>query len=488
MTQLRSAVRVAALFSILATAIAATSAHAQDAPATGALPEGVIARVHGEDVSEAMLLDRIARTYEHGKRGRAALAELVDDICVAREAARRKVTVTDTEVEQYIAKWDATIRKQSAGKAALADLYETGSEEAEFVAAAREFVLRQKMAREDLGSKPDEELSEHYLKLWLAAVRTKAKVRYKDLPDGVMAMVGEETVGRRELARRLRSKLPVEMVAAVGNELVITVASEHDTRAAGIELTETMMAEAIRDLRTQFAADPQVRGSGVKFDQFLRESRGYGEDDLKTDRVFRARIALRHMMRAKITDEDVRAFWERHRDSYGERVLVRQILVAASAEGAQFAQLSFADAVQVALGAKVEVLEAAGLLLPEDQRPNLPLGPLLTRVAKGLAQNDEARREAGEPMIFTRQPLQGEPALEAAAFKGEIGQLQGPIRSSLGYHLLVVEERRPAPEFEDVAEHIHDDLLKNRLNEYDLRYRADTVNVIRSWAAGNDPE
>ena len=452
------------------------------------LPEGVVARVHGEDITEAQLLDRIARAYAHGERGREALAELVDDICVAREAARRGVTVTDAEVQAYIEKWDATVRKQSGGKATLESLYDTEEEKAEFVSAAHEFVLRQKMAREDFRSKPEEELSERYLKLWLASQRKKANVRYKNLDEGVMATVGGQNVLRQDLARRLRDKLPSELVAAVGNELVVTVASEHDARESGVTITDELIEEAMRALRLRFADDPQVRGSGVTFDQYLRQSRGYGEDNLRSDRVFRARIALRRMKRDEITDDDVRQYWQDHLAAYGERVLVRQILVPASDGGAKFQQMSFHDASQVALGAKAEVLEAAGLHLPEKERPKTSMGALLTRIAKRLATNDKARHKAGEPMIFTRQPLQGEPALEKAAFDGPLGILQGPIRSSLGYHLLMVEERRPAPEFDDVAERIRDDLLSKRVNAYELACRADTENVIRSWEARSEAE
>jgi hypothetical protein len=491
MRPFRTAATTAALFLLLLCALGVAAlpgpAHAQETGASS-LPDGVVARVHSRDVTEADLLDRIARTYEHGERGRGALAELVDDICVANEAKRRKVSVSDAEVRAYIAKWDETIRKQSGGKAKLEDLYTEGDEEVEFVATAHEFVLRQKMAREDLGSKPDEELSEHYLKMWLASLRRKAKVRYKDLPDGVLAQVGDRSVLRHELAARLRDKLPKEMVAAVGNELVITLFSEHDTAAAGVVVSDEVMGEALRELRKQFASDPQISGSGVTFDQFLRQSRGYGEDDLRQDRVFRARIALRQMIRDEISDADVRTFWEEHRDAYGERVLVRQLLVAASASGAKFQQRDFGQAFQEALGLKVEILVEGGLNLPESERPKTPVAPLLTRVAKKHAHNDEARRKAGEPMIFTKQPLEGEDDLRKAVFEGPLGGLQGPIKSSLGYHLVVVEERRPAPEFDDVKERIRDDLLKDRVNRYELRCRADTTNAVRSWETATDAE
>lgn len=457
----------------------APSAHAQDEAPT--LPEGVVARVHGHDITEGELLDRLARTYQRSERGTEALNELVDDICVAREAKTRGATVSEEELQDHLRRWDETIRSQSGGKESLETLYAESSSREEFMATAREFLLRQKMAREDLGSKPGEELSEHYLKLWLSSLRRRMGVRYEDLPEGVVARVGERDVTRHDLARRIRSKLPDEMVAAVGNELVIAAASQHDAEQAGVVLSEADLDEAMADLRRRFADEPEVRGSGVTFDQFLRESRGYGEAELRDDPVFRARIALRRMLEVTVTDEDVRAHWEKHRAAYGERALVRQAYFKAGESDGEFALPTFKRAWEDALGARVEVFEAAGLHLPEEERPKTPIGLVLTRVAKRLVADEERRQAAGEPVVWTRLSVEGEDKLAEAVFEGQLGTLQGPIRSSVGYHLLVVEERRPAPTFDEIRDRIRDDLVQIRINEYQIRCKADSENVIRAW-------
>ncbi len=445
------------------------------------LPDGVVARVYDEDVTEDALLDRIARTYARSERGTEALNELVDDICVAREAERRGASVSQTEIDGYMRRWDETIRRQSGGKASLEDLYAESSSREDFMATAREFLLRQKMAREDLGSKPDEDLSEYYLKLWLSSQRRKAGVRYENLPEGVVAQVGDHAVTRRELAQRIRKKLPEEMVAAVGNELVIAAASRHDAAQAGIVLSEADLDEAMADLRRRFTDEPQVRGTGVTFDQFLRETRGYGEADLRADPVFRARLALRRMLEGEVSDGDVREHWEKNRAAYGERALVRQVFFAAGEDGGEFDLPTRREARENALGAKVEVIAGAGLHLPESERPKTPLGSVLARVAKRLTTDEERRQGAGEPMAWTRLAVEGEKALAKAVFEGPLGTLQGPIRSSVGYHLIVVEERRAAPSFEAVRTRIHDDLVQRRVNEYQLRYKGDSDNVIRAW-------
>ena len=92
------------------------------------LPSGIVARVYGQDISGQALADRLARSYEGTERGRGVLTVMVEDLCVALEAARRKVTVSDSEIRAYMMRWDERVKKQSGGKASLKDLYEGPTE------------------------------------------------------------------------------------------------------------------------------------------------------------------------------------------------------------------------------------------------------------------------------------------------------------------------------------------------------------------------
>ncbi len=477
--------RKIALALVAATALAvAAPAHAAEGDA---LPPGVVARVYGRDIRESELLDRILQTYRYTERGRAALNELVDDFCVHAEAERRAVTVSEAEIDAYVRDWDERIKRQSGGQASIEDVYKEASSREEFLATAHEFLLRQKMARADLGSPPGEDLSEARMKLWLTSVRKRAGVAYEGLPDGVVARIGTHEVLTADLARRLRAKLPVEMVAAAGNELVIAAAAEHEAAAQGVTISDADVELALADLRQRFAEEPQVRGTGVTFDQFLQQSRGFGEAELRADRVFRARIALRRMVERGVGDDDVRSFWEAHREAYGERALVREIFVPASDSTPDaktpdgFRLPTFRQAFDIALEAKAEVFEAAGLHLPEAQRPAGGLALAITRVAKRRVRDQEAQARAGEPVAWTRPMLQGQRALETAAFDGTLGQVQGPVRGDAGYHLVLVEERRPAPSFDEVRARIRGDLVQDGVNRFEIRFRGETENVQRSW-------
>lgn len=480
----RSLARLAAASALAAPLLlAASPSRAGDE----ALPPGVEARVYGEEVTEAQVLDRLARRHEGTEKGRQILDQIVDDAIVGLEAKARGVRVTDEEVAAHTAKLMEVVKAQSGGEKTLADvLAETKTTEAEFRRTTLEYLLREKMAREDLGTKPGDDLPEHRMKLWMASMRRRHEVRTADLPEGVLAKVGDAvSVDRARFGRELRDRLPPEVVAEVRMELVLDVATRHRVATAGVVVTDADVDEQIARLRTRFESNPRVRGTGVTFDQFLRQTFGIGEAELRRDETFRSRVALERMLHGEISDEEIRAHWERNRDAYGDRALVRQVYVAAAEKGGKLDAdvRSFADAHELVLRAKVAVLDRAGLLAPsapgEDAPKKAPLAESVTAVAKQFAGSDEERKTAGEPAAWTRGNVAGEPALEKAAFEGDPGQLVGPVRSRIGWHLLLVEERRPAPTWEEVRDRVRDDLLRLAIRRFQLEIRVDPEIVLR---------
>src|SRR5262249_32270967 len=143
-------------------------------------------------------------------------------------------------------------------------------------------------------------------------------------------------------------------------------ATAHAIADAAITVTEADVEAEMAHVRERFADDPRVRGTGVTFDQFLRQTRGTSEEEMKKDPAFRNSIALNRLLEKNIADADVRRRWEGNRDAYGERALVRQVYVAADREGDKFHVRSFKDAFDLALRARVAVLEASGGLRPDD--------------------------------------------------------------------------------------------------------------------------
>jgi hypothetical protein len=284
-------------------------------------------------------------------------------------------------------------------------------------------------------------------------------------------------IDRRRFAKELTARLPTEMVAGVRAELVVDAATRHAVKRAGIEVTDEDVDAQVTKLRERFEQNPRVKDSGVTFDQFLKQTFGIGEAELRKDATFRARVGLERMLSRDLTDAQVRKHWEENRAAYGDRALVRQVFVQAGEQGAKLesALPSFREASDLALRAKVAILEKTGALAGGAAKTPLP--DAVTAVAKQFETDPDGKRQAGEPVAWTRENVAGEPALEAAVFDGELGRLAGPIRSQVGWHVFVVEERRPAPSWDEVKGQVREDLLRVAVRRFQLQLRADP-NVV----------
>jgi hypothetical protein len=459
----------------LVAALAATSPAADDA-----LPPGVVARVYGKDIRDTDLLDRLAKRWGSTESGKSTLQKIVDDTCVEIEAKRRGVVVTDEEVAAYVKHVDELVRKQTSGTKTIEDVYkEPHSSPAEFAREAREYLKQSKMATEDLGGKPGDELPEARRMLWLSSLRRRLDVKLTDLPDGVLAKVGDIVIDRRTFALALQTQLPEEAVTDARGDLVLEAAADHALAEAKVEVTDADVESEIGKMRQSFEGDARVKGTGLTFDEFLRQSRGITLTELKADRAFRSWIGLDRLLLANITDADVRKLWEDNRDAYGERALVRQIRVAAGSEGEKFHMRTFDDAKELALRAKAAVLESSGALPGSPKEGRKSLADAVTAVAKQFETDPEQRKLAGEAVAYTHVNLAGEKALDEAFFGGPLGVLQGPVRASDGWHLFVVEERRPAPSFDEVKEKVRQNLLRKSIERFRLQTRNDPNVVIR---------
>jgi parvulin-like peptidyl-prolyl isomerase len=469
----RSLIRRAALAAAICAAVVSAPASAEDA-----LPPGVIARVYGRDIRESDLDDRLIKRWTGTDRGKRLLEQLVDDTCVEIEAKKRGVAVTDDEVAAYVKHVDELVRRSTGNARTIDDVYKEQHTTPEvFARDAHEYLKRQKMAVEDLGGKQGEEVSEARLKLWLSSLRRRMSAKTTDLPDGVVAAVGDTTVDRARYAKALREGLPQETVDNARLDLALEAATEHALAEAKIVVTDADVDADLATLRQRFAKDPRVKNAGATFDDFLKQMHGTSEAELRTDRRYRASIGLERLLAKNVPDEAIRKYWEENRDAYGERSLVREIYVAAQEEGGKFKMRSFKDAFEVALRAKAAVLESSGGLGTTPQAGRKPLTDAVTAVAKQFEEDATKKSSAGEPIVWTHATIAGDDALTKAAFSGEVGTLLGPVKSRIGYHLLVVEERRPAPSYDEVKDNVREDLLRIEMSKFQMAMRADP-NVV----------
>src|SRR5262249_13035719 len=108
-----------------------------------------------------------------------------------------------------------------------------------------------------------------------------------------------------------------------------------------------------------------------------------------------------------------------------------------------------------------------------------PMRDAVTSVAKQFEEDKERRASAGEPTVWTRVSTAGEEKLTKAVFEDEPGTLIGPIASRIGYHVIYVEERRPAPSFDEVQDRVREDLVREALVKFQVSLRIDPNVVVR---------
>lgn len=136
-------------------------------------------------------------------------------------------------------------------------------------------------------------------------------------------------------------------------------------------------------------------------------------------------------------EERLRDFYDEHLERYHqpERVRARHILLRVEPDASEE---TIAE-----IRTKAEAL-----------RERLAAGEDFAALAKEHSEDPGTKEAGGDLGFFTRGQMT--PAFEEAAFALEPGTLSEPVRSEFGYHLIRVEERRPAEDrsFEQVKEAI----------------------------------
>ena len=143
-----------------------------------------------------------------------------------------------------------------------------------------------------------------------------------------------------------------------------------------------------------------------------------------------------------VSDEDVRLYYRSHKDDYKvpAQVKVRHILL------------------RVRKKADKEVVQQTRQRA-EDILKKAKAGEDFAVLAAAFSEDPGSRDRGGDLGWVVRSKL--DPAFAKAAFAAKKGQVVGPVRSTYGFHLLKVKDRRPARQlpYDAVAERIRKELM-----------------------------
>ena len=189
---------------------------------------------------------------------------------------------------------------------------------------------------------------------------------------------------------------------------------------------------------TEEQAQEILQRQGRTLESFKRELRQAVELHLQTER-------LRDLVVGPIepTDQELSAYLEEHREDYDipEQVRARHILIQVP-EGASEAEIA---------QAKRQI---------EDIKRELEGGADFAELAKKYSQDPGSAPHGGDLGFFSRGQMVQE--FEDAAFALEPGQISDPVRTQFGFHLIKVEEKKPAshPELAQIRERVLKDYIE----------------------------
>ncbi|MBJ7959279.1 MULTISPECIES: peptidylprolyl isomerase PrsA [Bacillus] len=175
---------------------------------------------------------------------------------------------------------------------------------------------------------------------------------------------------------------------------------------------------------------------GDKFKVALEQVGLKNEDELK-ERM-KPEIALEKAIRATVTDKDVK-------DNHKPEMKVSHILVKDEKTA-------------------------------KEVKEKINNGEDFTALAKQYSEDTGSKEQGGEIAGFA--PGQTVKEFEEAAYKLDAGQVSEPIKTSYGYHIIKVTDKKELKPFDEVKDTIRKDLEQQRLQDATGKWKQKVINDL----------
>lgn len=289
-----------------------------------------------------------------------------------------------------------------------------------------------------------------------------------EVVEGIVVRVNERILTVRDMRRRALEKaaelgtpVPVSEYAALVQEAADELCLLERALELKIEISEEEVDKAIAQLRQSNRID-----SDAAFDAMLREM-GLSLASLRSrlrDTIAMNRTLQKEIGEFPITEQEIKARWEREREAYmlPERVHIVHALFAAEDEAQR--ERALAQARRLAAAARSS-------------------GNFAALVAEEVAQGTASGGDLGELPVAdlraeVRQAVQG-------LAPGEISE---PFLTSSGAHVLQLVARIP-PGLKPFTPEIREELYQKELNErYQARLRMVVDNLKKRYVVATRPE
>ncbi len=265
--------------------------------------------------------------------------------------------------------------------------------------------------------------------------------------SGDLQRAAAEPAGPQQKRAHARA-LKLALEGAISERLL-----DGQAAALGVEVTEAEIDGVVEDVKRRNGLD-DARLDQALAAQGMPDRAAYRKAvrrDLETWKV----LQLKVRSRVKVTDEDVKNYWQTHPQEFqaGEEVRVRHIFLALP---------------QDAPAAEVERVRARA----EKISARVRAGEDFSKVAREVSQGPSAA-DGGELGWLKRGTVQ--PEVEKVAFALRPGQVAEPVRTRAGYQIVRVDERRGggARPLNEVKDEIRDRLMSEQIETYRNQFVAE---------------
>ncbi len=166
-------------------------------------------------------------------------------------------------------------------------------------------------------------------------------------------------------------------------------------------------------------------------------------DEVTKQILAQAYLEKKLLNQQRVSEEEVKAYYEKHREKYQEprAVRARHILI------------------EVPQGATPEQ-EKEALKKAQRLRERILKGEDFAKLAQKYSADPGTKEKGGELGFFTQGQMVKE--FEEAAFRLKPGEISEPVRTPFGYHLIQVEEVKEAKQrsFAEVKDRVQEDLIQ----------------------------
>ncbi|WP_249336522.1 peptidylprolyl isomerase [Sporosarcina sp. Marseille-Q4063] len=211
-----------------------------------------------------------------------------------------------------------------------------------------------------------------------------------------------------------------------------------DGKLIDLEVKDKKIKVSDKEVEDEFATFVEQTGGEEAFKSALEQS-GMSEKEFKENIV--EYLSLRKLLepRIEITDEEIEAYYEEHKEQLGQP----------------------------------EQVEASHILVEDEKtakevEQKLKDGGDFAKLAEEYSQDPSNATNAGELGFFGKGKMV--PEFEEVAFAMEVDEISGPVETSHGFHIIHVTDKKEAKEasLEDSKEQIKDAIFEEKMNtEYE---------------------